>query len=620
MTFSAHSWSQRPFDAIRKLSRRHLLASTALLALSVPASAQSIDTIPLWNGTTFISSWGVTNTATYGQTFTPGIQQTRLNSFTMELAQTSETAPQYQAFVYQFTNNRITGPALFTSGVLTAPATGTFSAVTINTGSIVLSPGQQYVVFLTTTNQQPQPNASYKYGALATNTAIPNGQFVFMNNGSNFGQLSTNPWSNIAEDLAITLALNGFLSPLLPAGAPINPTNVAGGIDRALSAGITLPTGFNNLFTLTPAQLVDALGAMAGENHTQAQQGAFQLGTSYLSLLTDPFATNRVGTTGPLGFAPERQSMLPATIASAYAKYTKAPAMVVYEPRWDVWGAAFGGTNNTRGDPVTVGSHDAYTRAGGVAAGADYRFSPNSLVGFSLAGGNINWSVTGSGFGGNGGGSSDAFMAGIYGKYVAGAGYVSGAVTYSNYWMSTARSVTVAGLDQLKADFNAESWGGRLEGGYHLPTNYLTLAWTPYAAFTGQSFHTPNYGEIATLGSNQFALNIASRTATAYRGEFGLRLDKVASVDNGGQVSLFGKIAYAYDSISNPAAAASFAALGPGSNFIVFGAAPSQNLALSSSGVEWRLASGISFMVKADSEWGDRSHTYTGTGRIRYTW
>ena len=73
-----------------------------------------------------------------------------------------------------------------------------------------------------------------------------------------------------------------------PAGAPINPTNVAAGIDKAINAGVTLPAGFNNLFLLTPAQLVDALGALLGENNTQAQQGAFQLGTSYLSLLTDP--------------------------------------------------------------------------------------------------------------------------------------------------------------------------------------------------------------------------------------------------------------------------------------------------------------------------------------------
>jgi len=37
-------------------------------------------------------------------------------------------------------------------------------------------------------------------------------------------------------------------------------------------------------------------------------------------------------------------------------------------------------------------------------------------------------------------------------------------------------------------------------------------------------------------------------------------------------------------------------------------------------GVEWRLANGLSFMVKADSEWGNHTQTYTGTGRIRYTW
>jgi len=610
-----------PIGVLRNISRRHLLSGVALLALSVPAGAQTIDTIPQWNGTSSISSWGVTDTATYGQTFTPTAAQIRLSSFTMELAQTSGTAPQYQAFVYQFANNKIVGPALFTSGVFTAPSGAAFTPVTINTGSVVLSPGQQYVLFLTTTNQQPQANSSYRYGALTTNTAIPNGQFVFQNNGATFGNLITNNWSSISEDLAMTIVLNGFLSPGLPAGAPINPTNVAAGIDKAINAGVTLPAGFSNLFLLTPAQLVDALGALAGENNTQAQQGAFQLGTSYLSLLTDPFATNRVGTTGPLGYAAENKKLPPA-VAAANAMATKAPPLVSYDPHWDVWGAAFGGTNNTRGDTTTVGSHDAYTRAGGVAAGADYRFSPGSLVGFSLAGGNINWSVTGNGFGGNGGGSSDAFMAAIYGKYSTGPAYVTGAVTFSNYWMRTDRTMTVAGLDQLHADFNAQGWGGRLEGGYRLPTEWLMVRWTPYAAFQGQSFHTPNYGETATTGSNQFALNFASRTATAYRGELGLRTDKVLAVDGGGdQLNLFGKIAYARDEISNPALAANFTALGVGAApFTVYGARPSRDLALSTSGVEWRLSNGVSLMVKADSEWGDRSHTYTGTGRIRYTW
>jgi uncharacterized protein with beta-barrel porin domain len=606
------------FHAMCKITRQQWLCGAALLALSVPASAENIDTIPQWNGTSFISSWGVPNTATYGQTFIPTVSQTRLSSFTFEVAQTSGTAPQYQAFVYQWdpVNRRLTGSALYTSAVVTAPTGAAFTPVTFNAGNVTLTAGQQYVLLLSTSNQQPQANGSYKWGALTNNTAVPSGQFVFNNNGANFGSLSTTTWSFIGEDLAFRAVLNGVLGPLLPAGAPINPTNVAAGLDKAANAGVTPPAGFNNLFLLTPAQLVEALGQLAGENNTQAQQGAFQLGNSYLSLLTDPFATNRVGTTGPLGYAAEKK--LPAGVAAANAMVTKAPP-IIYSPRWDVWGAAFGGTNNTQGDAVVVGSHDTSTRVAGVAAGADYRFAPDSLIGFSLAGGNINWSLTGGGFGGLGGGTSDAFMAGIYGKHNFGAGYLSGAVTYSNYWMQTDRNVTVAGLDRLHADFNAESWGGRLEAGYRVPSQFWMMQWTPYGAIQAQSFRTPGYSEIATAGSNQFALTFAGRTATAVRGELGLRSDKVMAVDNGGQVNLFGKLAYAHDEVSDPSLAANFLGL-PIATFTVFGARPSHDLALTTAGAEWRLANGISFLAKFDGEFGERSQTYTGTGRIRYTW
>jgi hypothetical protein len=54
-----------------------------------------------------------------------------------------------------------------------------------------------------------------------------------------------------------------------------------------------------------------------------------------------------------------------------------------------------------------------------------------------------------------------------------------------------------------------------------------------------------------------------------------------------------------------------------GTAFAVFGAQSSENLALSSSGVEVRLANGA-LMVKGDSEWDDHSRTDSGTGPIRY--
>jgi uncharacterized protein with beta-barrel porin domain len=602
------------------LSRRQLLCGAAFLALSSPAMAQNIDTTPSWNGTSSIDPWGAAAgvTPTYGQTITATATQSVLSSFTFELARESGTAPQFQAFVYQFnsTTKLITGPALFTSGVLTAPSGTPFTAVTVNTGSLALAVGQQYVLFFSTAATTGQAAASYKYGQLTNATTYAGGQFVF-NNSADFASLSTVPWSvNQPNDLAFIAMLsaaNVNLVPLLPTGAPINPTNVAAALDKAVAGGATLPAGFTGLFMLTPTQLVQNLGQLSGENNTEAQQGAFQLTTSFLSLLTEPFATNR-GMGSAMGFAPERTSQLPSGLASAYAMYNKAPPMA-YVPRWDVWSAAFGGSNTTTGNAAVVGSHDTTSNTGGVAVGADYRISPDALVGLSLAGGASSWSLSG----GFGGGRSDVFLAGLYGARQFGAAYVSGAVSYSNYWMSTNRTVTVAGLDQLHADFNAQDFGGRVEGGYHLPSQWMAIRWTPYAAIQVQSFHTPAYGEVATVGSPQFALTYNGRDATAIRGEFGGRADKTIAMENGSQLNLFGKLAYARDEISDPTLNVSFIGL-PTASFAVNGATPARDLALTTAGAEWRFANNVSLMAKFDGEFGNHSQAYSGTARLRYMW
>lgn len=521
----------------------------------------------------------------------------------------------------------LTSTTIMSGGTL-APGSST-STMTVN-GNLTFNNGATYAVPVSpgsagrtnvtgTATLAGTVNAAFQQGAYLTRS------YTILSatgglGGTTFDGLATNN-SNFSSNLSYTttdVLLN--LAAVLGGGTSLNGNqqNIATAINTYFNHGGTLPAGVGTLFGLSGTALASGLSQVSGEAATGAQQGAFQLGNSYLSLLTDPYATNRVGAGGALGFAPEGQSSLPASIASAYARYTKAPPVVTYEPHWDVWGAAFGGDNTTRGD-MTVGSHDAYTRAGGIAAGADYRFAPNALIGFSLAGGNINWSLTGAGV--TGGGTSDAFLAAVYGKYSAGPGYVSGALSYANYWTSTSRTVTVAGLDQLNADYNAQSFGGRIEGGYRLFTGIWNVTWTPYGAAQGQSFSTPGYGESATTGSNQFALNFSSRTATAYRGELGLRTDKVVPIDNGGQLNLFGRFAYARDAISDPAAAANFTTLALGAApFIVYGARPSRDLALTTAGAEWSLAGGISFLAKFDGEFGDRSQSYAATGRLRYTW
>ena len=62
-------------------------------------------------------------------------------------------------------------------------------------------------------------------------------------------------------------------------------------------------------------------------------------------------------------------------------------------PRWNMWASTFGGANNTNGDPAGAGTHSFAAHTGGIAAGLDYRLTPDTLFGFALAGGDTSWSL-----------------------------------------------------------------------------------------------------------------------------------------------------------------------------------------------------------------------------------
>jgi len=175
--------------------------------------------------------------------------------------------------------------------------------------------------------------------------------------------------------------------------------------------------------------------------------------------------------------------------------------------------------------------------------------------------------------------------------------------------MSTDR---VAVGDHLTADFNAQSFGGRLEGGYRFGMPYGGI--TPYAAIQAQSFHTET-GAIP----NGFALTFNGRDATDTRSELGARFDRVLAVYTNAVLALRGRVAWAHDWVSGPTLVPVFQAL-PGASFIVNGATLAQNSALASAGGELRLANGVTLLAKFDGEFASHSSTYAGTGTIRYRW
>jgi outer membrane autotransporter protein len=280
-----------------------------------------------------------------------------------------------------------------------------------------------------------------------------------------------------------------------------------------------------------------------------------------------------------------------------------------FEQRWTAWGASFGGYNKTNGDPA-VGSTTATAHDYGFAAGMDYHFSPDTVAGFALAGGGTNWALQQ----GLGGGRSDAFQAGVYGATHFGPGYIAAAFSGADHWLTTNRIAALG--DQLTASFNGQSYGGRVEAGYRYAA-LPTIGVAPYAAVQAQSFHTPSYSETDLTGGG-FGLTYNAMNATDTRSELGARFDDLSAL-GAMPLVLRARAAWAHDWVSNPALGAVFQAL-PGGNFIVNGAAPPHDSALTTAQADLHLAANWLLSAKFDGEFAKGAQTYAGTGTLRYTW
>src|SRR5258706_10801646 len=135
-----------------------------------------------------------------------------------------------------------------------------------------------------------------------------------------------------------------------------------------------------------------------------------------------------------------------------------APMAEPFDARWGVWAAGYGGSQSTSGD-ANLGSNKTTSNVFGSAVGADYRFSPNTVVGFALAGGGTHFNVA------NGGsGNSDLFQAGAYLRHTEGAAFIAAALAYGWQDVTTNRTVTPAGIDLLPRPFNPNASSGPPDG------------------------------------------------------------------------------------------------------------------------------------------------------------
>jgi uncharacterized protein with beta-barrel porin domain len=417
----------------------------------------------------------------------------------------------------------------------------------------------------------------------------------------------------------LNLALN-FIPPP-GSGLNANQQSVANAIVGFFNSNGGIPLVFGGL---TPAGLTQ----ISGEVATETQQATFNAMGLFMGLMTDLFIAGRGDPVSAGAGAPQFAEESDAADAyasngqvrskserDAYAAvYRKAPVMAdPFIQRWSVWAAGYGGSQTTDGNAV-LGTNNTRSSIGGVAVGADYRFSPYTIAGFALAGGATNFSVNGLGSG-----RSDLFQAGAFVRHNVGAAYLSGALAYGWQDVTTDRTVTVAGTDLLRARFNANAFSGRVEGGYRFVTPWIGgIGITPYAAGQFVTFDLPAYAEQAIAGANTFALTYASKSVTDTRSELGIRTDKSYPMQNG-IFTLRGRAAWAHDFNTDRSISPTFQTL-PGASFVVNGAAPAHDSALVTASAEMKWLNGFALAGTFEGEFSNVTTSYAGKGVVRYAW
>jgi uncharacterized protein with beta-barrel porin domain len=523
------------------------------------------------------------------------------------------------------TGNGTVGNTMVNSGGLFAPGTGTAGSSMVIAGNLAFQSGAAYLI------QIGPPAASFA-NVIGTATLV----------GATVNVLSASTISKQYTILTAASGLSGTFAPTVSSNLPSNvqaalsydanhaylnlslnfaASGALNGNQQAVGNALSNflnsnSSGIPLLYsTLTPGGLAQA----SGETGTGAQQTTFNAMSQFMGVLTDPFMNRSGGfhaTPGATGFAEEGSQ------ASAYAAksnpaealaFVKAPLTKVYDPRWSVWASAFGGSQSTSGNAV-AGSNNTTSNIAGTAVGADYLFSPNTVAGFALAGGGTDFFVA------NGGsGRSDLFQIGTYLRHTSGPAYVSASLAYGWQDVTTNRTVTAAGFDQLRAEYNADAWSRRVEGGYRFVSPWIGgVGITPYAAAQLVTFDLPTYAEQVIIGLNTFALSYGARDATDTRSELGIRTDKSwAQADS--ILTLRGRFARVHDYNPDRSIAATFQAL-PGASFVVGGAAQAGDAALTTASIERKWANGISLGGTLEGEFSNVTRSYAGKAVARYVW
>jgi hypothetical protein len=200
----------------RPLNSFYTLATAAILGLASTAYAGTISTLPSTGNIGSFGNVSSGSTPTYGQTFkaSAGLGL-YMRDFTFYFNNSSSSALSYQAQVYRWNGNAITGPALFSINSSLAGTGASYVGITTQTNDILLQDQLSYIALFTTVNTSGSVGGAR--ALTSADSAYTNGTFAFNNNGTMAG-LSSGWAQNVFGDLAFTMNFDNVSSSVPEAG------------------------------------------------------------------------------------------------------------------------------------------------------------------------------------------------------------------------------------------------------------------------------------------------------------------------------------------------------------------------------------------------------------------
>jgi uncharacterized protein with beta-barrel porin domain/membrane-associated phospholipid phosphatase len=531
----------------------------------------------------------------------------------------------------------INGATAINAGGILAPGSATSIGTTNINGSLTFAPGAMYNVRVTPfTNDSTNVTGTAALNgsvnvAAGSGFYLPQQQYTLVSTTGG----RTGSFSSVSTNLAFlvpTLSYNADNAYLTLQAVPFsnvaqtsNQSNVGAGLTRGsqTTPGSDGALLIANLQQLTVAQGANALDQLSGQGIAAAQNAAFRAGSAFAGSIADQTTFWRSGSTFDQNGITLGGGLPPAASGYAQTDSLKSPIVVkdpivpiLPQPRtWRIWANGFGGGTNISGTAGLAGETGNFY---GGAAGIDYQFAPNVLIGIAAGGSDSTFRVASLATSGRVTGGH----VGIYTSLTFGGCYYGTlSSTFGDYSNHTNRFVgSIGGLGPFTetGSFGSTEFRERLEIGRDM--NYGTVNVTPFVALEIANLHSNGFGEVnVSGGAGSPALQVNSSDTPSVPLFVGGRFATNYQLGNGLALLPVLSVAYVHEFEPDRNIVANIISL-PGSTFLVNGARPASNAVQTKLGAELQIGRGVALFANFDGEFSGVSQVYAGRGGINFVW